>query len=85
MITKSKKVLREIKIFRISVAVWILYYVIYNTLFGWNDFPESELEVFLDNITVIWGGLSVGMLIVAFISFMESVVNYIIEQTKNKQ
>ncbi len=72
--------IRNIKIFKISVVLWILYYLVYNTIMGWNEFPESEWEFFLDNISIIWSGINVGILFITFISFMELVARYIMKE-----
>lgn len=81
----NSKILRNIKVFKISIILWVVYYLLYNTILGWNEFPESDLEFFLDNITIIWGGINLGILFVTFISFMELVVLYIMKEVQDKQ
>ena len=45
----------------ILMVVWLIFYVAYNTYFGWNQSPQSELEKIFDSI--VSGGLSAALII----------------------
>ena len=39
---------KYIKLSRVVMVINLLFYVIYNSYFGWNEYPSNEIEIFLD-------------------------------------
>ena len=46
---------------RVLMVVMLIFFVAYNTYFGWNQSPQSELEKIFDSI--VSGGVSAALVI----------------------
>lgn len=46
--------MKSIRTAKISNMLWILGFIAYNTYFGWNKIPLSELETTFDGIFRVW-------------------------------
>ena len=46
---------------RVLMVVLLIFFVAYNTYFGWNQSPQSELEKIFDSI--VSGGVSAALVI----------------------
>lgn len=53
--------MKYIKTAQFLSAILLIYYLTYNTCFGWNKLPESDLEKLFDYV------FSVGLYIVAIL------------------
>lgn len=82
----ESKTLNGIKtIYRLAQFI-LLYFIIYNTYFGWNMHPINEYEKYCDMIFQGLFGLLIGKFIHTILTFMQLVVNYIKSETiKNKK
>ena len=55
---------KYIKLSRVVMVINLLFYVIYNSYFGWNEYPSNEIEIFLDKTFFI---VSIGIIILYII------------------
>lgn len=78
--------LTYLKVFRYLTQLNVVYFVIYNSYFGWNNLPLSNDEKICDNILKWSFVISLGIFLAAVINFIELVVNYIkTQQNENNQ
>ena len=65
--------------------VLIVYFVCYNTYFGWNQKPINDYEMYCDIILQCIFGFLIGKFIHVVLTFIGLVTNYIKNETfKNK-
>jgi hypothetical protein len=46
--------MKSIKISQKSTWLWVIGFIAYNTYFGWNKTPLSELETTFDGVFRVW-------------------------------
>lgn len=79
----KSKTLIKLKLSEIIVIIDLIYYLIYNTYFGWNLKPKSYNEEICDAITQVLAVLAIGLFLSALFSFMKLIINYIRNLTTN--
>jgi hypothetical protein len=57
----SKHIKTQIRAIRFTWLAIIIYFIAYNTFFGWNQQPESPTEKLLDDVLVIAFYIALGM------------------------
>lgn len=78
---KSKTII-YIKAFKIIWLLDFIYYLIYNTYFGWNKTPINDIEKMCDDVFKFILGFGLGMLLIGVFEFIELVVNFIKHNSK---
>jgi hypothetical protein len=60
-----------------KLIFWItlLFYLIYNTIFGWNKTPISNIEIKCDDITKILLYVSAALYIAPIMDYIEKKIN----------
>lgn len=81
----KSKTLIELKWFKIIVTIAFVYYLIYNTYFGWNEKPINDYEKYCDRAFQVMIGIAIGKFIVSLTLFIELVVNYISSEAKRQR
>lgn len=77
---------KYIKLARVVMIINMLFYVIYNSYFGWNEYPINEIEIFLDKTFYI---VSIGIIILYIIPGLNTYEAFIklidenVEKNKN--
>lgn len=77
---------KYIKLSRVVMVINLLFYVIYNSYFGWNEYPSNEIEIFLDKTFFI---VSIGIIILYIIPGLNTYEAFIklidenVEKNKN--
>ena len=77
---------KYIKLSRVVMVINMLFYVIYNSYFGWNEYPSNEIEIFLDKAFFI---VSIGIIILYIIPGLNTYEAFIklidenVEKNKN--
>jgi len=70
-----KKLLLRVKLVKWHFNLIVLYYVIYNTIYGWNTHPIDDTEKLLDHIAIFALWVGVGFIISILLDFIVFVVN----------
>ena len=75
-VSKSvKELLLRVKLVKWHFNLILFYYVIYNTIYGWNTKPINDTEKLLDHITIFALWFGVGLIIYILLDFIIFVVN----------
>jgi len=81
----ESKTLNGIKTIYRTAQFALLYFIVYNTYFGWNQKPINDYEMYCDIILQCIFGFLIGKFIHVVLTFIGLVTNYIKNETfKNK-
>lgn len=76
---------KYIKLSRVVMVINLLFYVIYNSYFGWNEYPSNEIEIFLDKTFFIVSKGIIILYIIPGLNTYEAFIKLIDENVeKNK-
>lgn len=76
---------KYIKLSRVVMVINLLFYVIYNSYFGWNEYPSNEIEIFLDKTFYIVSIGIISLYIIPGLNTYEAFIKLIDENVeKNK-
>ena len=73
----KKRILSDIKTIRALCLLIFVYFLSYNTYFGWNQKAITEAEKLCDNITVCSFGLVTSIFISVILKFIRFVSDFI--------
>lgn len=69
--------MKQFKLVKVIIICLWTYFIIYNTYFGWNMYPQSELEKHCDKIFSIGIQLAIGIYLLPLFKIYELLIKKI--------
>lgn len=66
--------MKRIKIAKTLIVLNLIYWLMYNTVFGWNMHPESELETIFDLVYIFIYKVSIAIYLLPLLDLYENKV-----------
>jgi hypothetical protein len=79
----ENKIITTLKQFHWTCVLIFIYYIAYNSYFGFNKHALSKAEEICDDITKGLVGVAIGLFLIALTSFMKLVVVFVQKQMEN--
>ena len=74
--------MKRIEIAKMLIVFSLVYWVIYNTAFGWNAEPESELEEIFDLVFIVIWKVAVAIYLLPLMDLYENKVKKLFKKNK---